>query len=51
MTRYVPHALPLSSTSDYDYLLKNAMKTKEPSVKIIIVETGRQQQVQSIIYG
>jgi hypothetical protein len=42
---HVPNALPLLSSLDYDYLLKNAMKVKDPSGKIIIVETGPQQQV------
>jgi hypothetical protein len=44
--RLVLNALPLLAPSDYDYLLKNALKAKDPSVKIVIVETGPQQQVE-----
>lgn len=42
--RHVPNALPLLASSDYTYLLKNATKSKDPTVKIIIIETRMQSQ-------
>ena len=47
--RHVPNALPLFAPTDFSYLLKNAIKAKDPSVKIIVVETGPQSQAQSVI--
>jgi hypothetical protein len=45
--RHVPNALPLLASTDYAYLLKNAMKAKGPAVKIVIVETGPGLQLQA----
>jgi hypothetical protein len=43
--RHVPNALPLLALADYTYLVKNAMKLRDPAIKIIIVETGMQLAV------
>jgi hypothetical protein len=45
--RHVPNALPLLASSDYSYLLKNAMKAKDPTVKIVIIETGPQPRARN----
>ena len=39
---HVQNALPLFAPTDFSYLLKNAIKAKDPSIKIIVVETGPQ---------
>ena len=47
---HVPNALPLLASSNYNYLLKNVVKVKDPSAKIVVIETGPQQQVESNIF-
>ncbi|KAH9986222.1 hypothetical protein BJV77DRAFT_935229, partial [Russula vinacea] len=42
--------LPLLSSADYMYLLKNATKAKDPAVKIVIVETGPQSQMLCMVF-
>jgi hypothetical protein len=48
--RHVLNALPLLASADYAYLLKNAMKVKDPSVKIVIIEKSRQLWAQKVIF-
>ena len=48
--RHVPNALPLFAPTDFSYLLKYAIKAKDPSVKIIVAETGPQSQAQTVLY-
>lgn len=48
--RLVPSPLPLLSSADYMYLLKNATKAKDPAVKIVIVETGPQSQMPRMVF-
>ena len=43
---HVPNTLPLLASSNYTYLLKNATKSKDPTVKIIIIETHMQSQAE-----
>ena len=42
---HVPNPLPLSSVANYEHLVENALRQQQPTIKIIIKEIARQDQV------